>query len=164
MGKKQSQATPATRALTSGGVAFTVHTYDHDPANTHFGEESVAALGFDAAMVFKTLVAELVGGPLPMVCAVVPVSGQLDLKAIAHAADAKRASMADPAVAERITGYVVGGISPLGQKRQLPVWIDSSAQSHPTIIVSGGRRGLSIEVNADDLAHVISASFAHIAR
>lgn len=164
MGKKQSQATPATRALTSGGVAFTVHTYDHDPANTHFGDESVAALGFDAAMVFKTLVAELVGGPLPMVCAVVPVSGQLDLKAIAHAADAKRASMADPAVAERITGYVVGGISPLGQKRQLPVWIDSSAQSHPTIIVSGGRRGLSIEVNADDLAHVLSASFADIAR
>ena len=164
MGKKQSQATPATRALTSGGVAFTVHTYDHDPANTHFGDESVAALGFDAAMVFKTLVAELVGGPLQMVCAVVPVSGQLDLKAIAHAADAKRASMADPAVAERITGYVVGGISPLGQKRQLPVWIDSSAQSHPTIIVSGGRRGLSIEVNADDLAHVLSASFADIAR
>lgn len=164
MGAKQSQATPATRALGAGRVEFTIHSYDHDPANTHFGEESVAALGFDAARVFKTLVAELSGGPVPMVCAVVPVSGQLDLKALAHAAGAKKASMAAPSVAERITGYVVGGISPLGQKRQLPVWIDASAQSFPTIVVSGGRRGLSIEVGAGDLAGLLGASFADIAR
>lgn len=161
---KKSVGTPATLALSKSGVSHVVHEYDHDPANRHFGDESVAVLGLPAEQVFKTLVADLLGGGAPMVCAVVPVSGQLDLKALAHAAGAKKASLADPAVAERITGYVVGGISPLGQKRQLPVYIDESARALPTILVSGGRRGLSVELAAEDLARLLGARFADLAR
>lgn len=161
---KTSAGTPATLALAAAGVPYVIHEYEHDPTNRHFGDESVAVLGVEAACVFKTLVAEVIGGDARLVCAVVPVSGQLDLKALAQAAGAKRAAMADPPSAERITGYVVGGISPLGQKRQLPVYIDESARQHATVLVSGGRRGLSVELAADDLAALLGARFAALAR
>ncbi|WP_341729457.1 Cys-tRNA(Pro) deacylase [Brooklawnia sp.] len=166
MGKRKaaSAATPATVALTRAKVRFIVHEYEHDPANHHFGDETVDVMGVDPRRTFKTLVAELTGGRHPVVCAVVPVSGQLDLKALAQAAGAKKAAMADPALAERITGYVVGGISPLGQKRQLPVFVDSSALDFPTMLVSGGRRGFSVELAARDLADVLRATFAEIGR
>ena len=162
--KTAGAATPATAVLKRAKVAHIVHEYDHDPSNHHFGEETVEAMGVDPRRTFKTLVAELTGGPEPTVCAVVPVSGQLDLKALAQAAGAKKAVMADPADAERITGYVVGGISPLGQKRQLPVYIDSSALEFETMLVSGGRRGFSVELVARDLASVLHATFADIGR
>ena len=162
--KTAGAATPATAVLKRAKVAHIVHEYDHDPSNHHFGEETVEAMGVDPRRTFKTLVAELTGGPEPTVCAVVPVSGQLDLKALAQAAGAKKAVMADPADAERITGYVVGGISPLGQKRQLPVYIDSSALEFETMLVSGGRRGFSVELAARDLARGLHATFADIGR
>ena len=162
--KTAGAATPATAVLKRAKVAHIVHEYDHDPSNHHFGEETVEAMGVDPRRTFKTLVAELTGGPEPTVCAVVPVSGQLDLKALAQAAGAKKAVMADPADAERITGYVVGGISPLGQKRQLPVYIDSSALEFETMLVSGGRRGFSVELAARALASVLHATLADIGR
>lgn len=164
MARRPQTGTPATLALTRAGVRFVVHEYAHNPAAHSFGDETVEALGLDAARVFKTLVVDLAGGGPPIVCAVVPVTGQLDLKALAQAAGAKRATMADPAAAERITGYVVGGISPLGQKRQLPVYIDASALRLPSILVSGGRRGMSVEVAAADLAALLGADFADLAR
>ena len=162
--KTAGAATPATAVLKRAKVAHIVHEYDHDPSNHHFGEETVEAIGVDPRRTFKTLVAELTGGPEPTVCAVVPVSGQLDLKALAQAAGAKKAVMADPADAERTTGYVVGGISPPGQKRQLPVYIDSSALEFETMLVPGGRRGFSVELAARDLASVLHATFADIGR
>lgn len=164
MAGRGSAGTPATKALAKAGVWFKLHEYEHDATTHHFGAESVAALGIDATRVFKTLVVELVAGRHPVVCAVVPVSGQLDLKALAHATGAKKAAMSDPSTAERITGYVLGGISPIGQKRQLPVFLDRSALGHPQIVVSGGRRGLSVEIAADDLATLLGATFADLAR
>lgn len=151
-------------ALTAAGVRFVVHEYEHDPANTHYGDESVAALGVAADRVFKTLIAHLDGGGEPTVCAVVPVAGQLDLKALAQAAGAKKVRLADAPTAERLTGYVVGGISPVGQRRQLPVYLDASARTFETILVSGGRRGLSIEVAAGDLVGLLGAHVARLAR
>lgn len=162
--KTAGAATPATTVLTRAKVPFTVHEYEHDPGNHHFGEETVAVMGVDPHRTFKTLVAELTGAKHPHVCAVVPVSGQLDLKALAQAAGAKKATMADPADAERLTGYIVGGISPIGQKRQLPVFIDESALQFDTMRVSGGRRGFSVELAARDLAGAVGASFADIGR
>ena len=162
--KTAGAATPATAVLKRAKVAHIVHEYDHVPSNHHFGEETVEAMGVDPRRTFKTLVAELTGGPEPTVCGVVPGSGQLDLEALAQAAGAKKAVMADPADAERITGYVVGGISPLGQKRQLPVYIDSSALEFDTMLVSGGRRGFTVELAAGDLAGVLHATFADIGR
>ena len=164
MATRKTAGTPATVALAQAGVPFVVHEYEHDPANTHFGDESVAALGVEAHRVFKTLVAQLVGGREATVCAVVPVAHQLDLKALAQTTGAKKATMADAATAERLTGYLVGGISPFGHKRQLPVYVDASAQAFPTILVSGGRRGLSVEVAADDLVALLAASFARLTR
>ncbi|GAA2184378.1 Cys-tRNA(Pro) deacylase [Brooklawnia cerclae] len=164
MARHASAGTPATLALTRAHVRFTAHEYEHDPLDHHFGEETVEQLGTDPERTFKTLVAELTGGGDPLVCAVVPVSGHLDLKALAHAAGAKKAAMADPADAERVTGYVVGGISPIGQKRRMPVIVDASARSHATILVSGGRRGLSIELAPDDLVGLLKARYAEIGR
>ncbi len=163
MAAKRSSGTPATVLLARSKVPHRILEYVHDAANQHYGDESVAALGIPAARVFKTLIAEL-GGADQLVCAVVPVSGQLNLKALAQAAGAKRAVRADLAHAERVTGYVAGGISPLGQRRQLPVWIDESALGYPGIIVSGGRRGLSVEIAAADLASLVGARFADLAR
>jgi Cys-tRNA(Pro)/Cys-tRNA(Cys) deacylase len=159
--RKGAGGTPATVALTRAGVAFTLHPYDHDPRAESFGLEAAAALGVPAERVFKTLLAEA-GGRL--VVGIVPVTGQLDLKALARAVGAPKALMADPAVAERSTGYVVGGISPVGQRKALPTVLDASALDHPTVFVSGGRRGLDLELAPADLVRVTGATTAPIGR
>jgi Cys-tRNA(Pro)/Cys-tRNA(Cys) deacylase len=153
--------TPATVALTKAGVPFEARAYDHDPAASSYGLEAAEALGVEPRRVFKTLLAEVDG---KLVVAVVPVSGSLDLKALAAAAKGKRAVMADPAVAERTTGYVVGGISPLGQRKALPTVVDTSALEHATVLVSGGRRGFDIELSPDDLVRLTRATTAPIGR
>ncbi|KUN70951.1 aminoacyl-tRNA deacylase [Streptomyces canus] len=159
--KPQSGGTPATVALTAAGVPFTVHAYDHDPSHPSYGEEAAEAMGVSPDRVFKTLVADVDGA---LTVAVVPVAGSLDLKALATAAGGKRAAMADPALAERTTGYVRGGISPLGQRKKLPTVLDASAATHATICVSAGRRGLEVELAPTDLADLTKAVLAPIAR
>ncbi|WP_328678822.1 Cys-tRNA(Pro) deacylase [Streptomyces sp. NBC_00322] len=156
-----SGGTPATVALTAAGTAFTVHAYDHDPASASYGEEAAEALGVRPDRVFKTLVADVDG---ELTVAIVPVAGQLDLKALAAAVGAKRATMADPAAAERTTGYVRGGISPLGQRKRLRTVLDASASAHATICVSAGRRGLEVELSPSDLASLTAAVLAPIGR
>ncbi|WP_329130789.1 Cys-tRNA(Pro) deacylase [Streptomyces sp. NBC_01476] len=162
---KKSRAgggTPATVALEKAGVAFTVHAYEHDPAaGLSYGEEAARALGTAPERVFKTLVAEVDGA---LTVAVVPVSATLDLKALAAAAGGKRAAMADPAAAERTTGYVLGGISPLGQRRRLPTVVDASAPAFPTVFVSAGKRGLELELAPADLTTLTGATTAAIAK
>ncbi|WP_371628897.1 Cys-tRNA(Pro) deacylase [Streptomyces sp. NBC_00341] len=157
----QSGSTPATVALTAAGTAFTVHAYGHDPAAASYGEEAAEALGVSPDRVFKTLVADVDGR---LTVAVVPVAGSLDLKALATAVGGKRAAMADPAAAERTTGYVLGGISPLGQRKRLPTVLDASARAHGTVCVSAGRRGLEVELSPADLASLTDAVFAPIGR
>lgn len=159
-----SGGTPATAALTAAGVEFVATSYDHDPSERHFGEATVAALGLDPARVFKTLVVHTGSGRPPLAVGVVPVSCHLDLKAMASALGLKKVEMADPVIAERTTGYVVGGISPVGQRTPLPTVIDASALEFPTIYCSGGKRGFQVELRADDLARVTEATFAPIAR
>jgi Cys-tRNA(Pro)/Cys-tRNA(Cys) deacylase len=161
MAKKASGGTPATVALTRAGVEFTVRDYEHDPRAASYGLEAAEALGVDAARVFKTLMAEVDGR---LVVGVVPVTGHLDLKALARAVGGRKAQMADPAAAERATGYVVGGISPVGQKRPHPTVVDESALEHPTVLVSGGRRGLDVELSPTDLVSVTDATTAPVAR
>ena len=153
--------TPATVALVAAGIPFTAHTYAHDPAATNYGLEAATALGLDPDRVFKTLLAEADGR---LVVGIVPVTGMLDLKSLAAAVGAKRAQMAEPAVAERKTGYVVGGISPLGQKVALPTVLDETASLWDTIFVSGGRRGFDIELAPDDLLRLTGGQLADIAR
>lgn len=157
----KATGTPATTALTRAKVAFTVHTYEHDPAAASFGLEAATALGIEPARVFKTLLVEADGR---LGVGIVPVDRQLDLKAVAAALGAKKAVMADPAVAERVTGYVVGGISPLGQKRALPTVLDGGATAYPTILVSGGRRGLDVELSPTDLLALTRGTVAPISR
>jgi Cys-tRNA(Pro)/Cys-tRNA(Cys) deacylase len=161
MAKKASGGTPATVALTRAGVPFVLHPYDHDPRAASYGLEAAEALGVSPARVFKTLVATSDGG---LVVGIVPVDRQLDLKALAKAVGRSRAAMADVAVAERATGYVAGGISPLGQKRPHPTVVDASALDHTTILVSGGRRGLDVEVGPLDLIALTQATTAIIVR
>ena len=156
--------TPAIKAAQSAGVTVKVHEYHHDPANTAYGMEAAEALGLDPARVFKTLLVALNGDARRLAVAVVPVTGQLDLKAMASACKAKKVEMADPVDAQRATGYVVGGISPLGQKKRLPTVLDASASVYPTIFVSGGRRGLDIEIAPADLVHLCSAGTAAIGK
>lgn len=156
--------TPATVALTDAGVPFTLHSYVHDPndpAYSSYGEEAARALGVAPEQVFKTLVADVDGA---LTVAIVPVSGSLDLKALAAAVGGKRATMADPAAAERATGYVRGGISPLGQRKRLRTALDASAADHATVCVSAGRRGLEVELSPADLAALTDAVTAPIAR
>ncbi|MBB5933513.1 Cys-tRNA(Pro) deacylase [Streptomyces zagrosensis] len=164
-GKKQpSGGTPATVVLTEAGTDFTLHSYPHDPADpayTSYGEEAARALGVAPEQVFKTLVADVDGA---LTVAIVPVSGSLDLKALAAAVGGKRATMADPVAAERVTGYVRGGISPLGQRRRLRTALDASAAGHATVCVSAGRRGLEVELSPTDLAALTDAVIAPIAR
>ena len=160
MGRKSSsQGTPATAALAAAGVPFVLHTYVHDPSAASYGTEAAEALGIAPEKVFKTLMV-VVEGRLAM--GVVPVSGNLDLKAFAAALGAKKAAMADPSAAERRTGYVLGGISPLGQRQASPTVIDRSALNLGTMLVSGGKRGLDIELAPDDLIRLTSAVTATI--
>ena len=159
--KQQAGGTPATVALASAGVEHTVHSYDHDPSHPSYGEEAAEAMGVSPERVFKTLVAEVDGA---LTVAVVPVAGSLDLKALAAAVGGKRAAMADPVLAERTTGYVRGGISPLGQRKKLPTVLDASATDHATICVSAGRRGLEVELAPLDLAKLTEAVLAPIGR
>jgi Cys-tRNA(Pro)/Cys-tRNA(Cys) deacylase len=152
--------TPATNLLTSKGVDFKAHEYSHDPNSTSFGLEAAEKLGVDPNRVFKTLIANV---DESFAVAIVPVNQQVSLKSLARTLGAKRAVMADPSQAARLTGYVVGGISPLGQKRLLSTVIDQSAKVFETILVSGGRRGFDIELSPQDLADLLSAVFAEIA-
>jgi Cys-tRNA(Pro)/Cys-tRNA(Cys) deacylase len=162
MARRQgSTGTPATVALTRAGVPFTVHAYEHDRSAASYGLEAAAVLGLAPDQVFKTLLADVDG---TLVVGIVPVSRQLDLKAVAAAVGGKKAAMADPAAAERATGYVVGGISPVGQKRRHPTLVDQSALGWETVYVSGGRRGLDLGLSAADLVRVTGATTAAIAR
>lgn len=154
-------ATPATIALKAAGIAFTEHAYEHDPANRDFGMEAATALGLDPDQVFKTLLADVDGR---LVVGIVPVTGKLDLKALAAAAGGKKAVMADPAVAERKTGYIVGGISPIGQKNRHQTVLDETAELWDVVYVSGGRRGFDIGLAPADLIAVTGAVVADIAR
>lgn len=153
--------TPATLALTAAGIAFEVRAYEHDPRATGYGVEAAEALGVDPARVFKTLLASLDGR---LVVGIVPVSGQLDLKALARTLGGSKAVMAEVAAAERATGYVAGGISPVGQKRTHPTVLDASALDHDTILVSGGRRGFDLELAPSDLVAITCAVTATIGR
>ncbi|TDW74488.1 Cys-tRNA(Pro)/Cys-tRNA(Cys) deacylase [Curtobacterium sp. PhB25] len=156
-----SPSTPATVALDRAGVSYTPHVYDHHESATNFGEEAAAALGLREEQVFKTLVVSVDGA---LAVAIVPVANRLDLKAIAAAVGGKKATLADPALAEKRTGYVVGGISPVGQKSWIRTVLDESALAYDSIFVSGGRRGFDIEVAPADLARVTEAISAAIAR
>lgn len=156
-----SAGTPATVALTRAGIRFTAHAYEHDPRAAAYGLEAAEKLGIEPARVFKTLLATVDGA---LAVAIVPVADQLDLKSLAAALGGKRAEMADPAVAERKTGYVVGGISPMGQKTALPTVLDETAILCETVFVSGGRRGLDLELAPDDLLAVTGGRYAPIAR
>ena len=159
--KRGGQGTQATVALDAAGVPFTVHAYEHDPAAASYGEEAAEAMGVSQDRVFKTLLAEVDG---VLTVGVVPVAAKLDLKALAAAVGGKHAAMADPAAAERATGYVLGGISPLGQRRRLRTVVDGSALAHDSVYVSAGRRGLEVELAPVDLVALTSAVAAPIAR
>ncbi len=154
--------TPAVKILEEARVDFSLTTYEHDPRSPAYGEEAASVLGLSPKEVFKTLLARLDDGRL--VVAIVPVSAQLDLKALAKAAGGRKARLADANDAERATGYVIGGISPLGQKHCLPTFLDASAEDLAVIHVSGGRRGLEISLAPDDLVHLVQARLAPLAR
>ena len=160
MAARRPTGTPALVLLQRSGVGHTVHAYEHDPAAESFGMEAAEALGLDPATVFKTLLAEVDGSP---VVAIVPVTGQLDLKGLAAARGGKRARMMEVSAAERLTGYVAGGISPLGQRKALPTVIDASAASLAVMYVSGGQRGLDIGIAPQDLVQLTDATYAPIA-
>jgi Cys-tRNA(Pro)/Cys-tRNA(Cys) deacylase len=155
-----SRVTPATRAAEAAGIPFRLLEYTYDPDADAIGLHAAASLGLDPALVFKTLVAVLDSGE--MVCAAIPSPARLGLKALAAAASAKWAEMAPPAKAERATGYVVGGISPFGQKKRLRCFLDASALAHPEIVLNGGRRGLQILVSPADAAKALGATVTAI--
>ncbi|MFP5368304.1 MAG: Cys-tRNA(Pro) deacylase [Actinomycetes bacterium] len=157
--RNAAQGTPATAALAAAGVPFVLHPYAHDPSVASYGIEAAEVLGMDPSKVFKTLMVEVEGR---LAVGIVPVSGSLDLKAFAAAMGAKKAAMADPAAAQRRTGYVLGGISPLGQRLPSPTVLDSSALALDTLLVSGGKRGLDIELAPADLVRLTGASTAAI--
>ena len=159
---KHSEAgTGAILALQEAGITPVIHAYEHDERAQAWGLEAAQALGLDPARVFKTL---LVSHEKALAVVVIPVASRLDLKAIAKQLGWKKAQLADPDLAQRTTGYVVGGISPLGQKKALPTLIDASAATHETVFVSGGRRGLDLELDPQVLAQLTKASFAEVAK
>ncbi|GAA4384344.1 Cys-tRNA(Pro) deacylase [Nocardia zapadnayensis] len=155
-----SSATPALRVLNLAGVEYSVHEFDHDPAVRRYGPEAVEQLGTDSARVFKTLMILVDAEP---VIALVPVSGQLDLKALAGVLGGKKAHLAGIAETERRTGYVAGGVSPFGQRNASPVVLDRTAQDFSTVFVSAGRRGMEIEIRPDDLVMLTNARIGKIA-
>lgn len=152
--------TPAVAAAKRAGITHQLHTYEHDPRSRAFGLEAAEKLGLDPAQVFKTLIVSLDNSRLAM--GIIPVAAMLNMKQLARAAGARKAAMAERAAAERATGYVMGGISPLGQKKRLTAVIDSSAAQHPVIYVSGGRRGLDLELAPGDLISAINAIVADL--
>lgn len=156
--------TPAINLARKAKIDHQVHEYSHDPASESYGEEAAQALGIDAASVFKTLLVARNGDQRQLAVAVVPVSGQLNLKAMAAALNVKKVEMADPQQAQRSTGYLVGGISPLGQKKALPTVLDESAMDLSSLFVSAGRRGLEIELQPEDLIRLTRAAVAAIGR
>lgn len=158
--RPQTGATPALRILNIAGAQYQVHEFQHDPHVRAYGTEAAQALGVEAGRVFKTLVISVDG---ELVNAIVPVSGQLDLKSLAQAAGGKKAELAGLAEAERRTGYVTGGVSPLGQRKQLPVIADQTVKEHETIFVSGGRRGLEVEMTPAVFLELTQATLAKIA-
>ncbi|MEO7589246.1 MAG: Cys-tRNA(Pro) deacylase [Arachnia sp.] len=161
MGRQRATGTPATATLQEAGVPHTLHSYAHDPRAESFGLQAASALGVEPARVYKTLLVDT-GDSLAV--GVVPVTCSLDLKAMALALGAKKVGMANPASAERSSGMVVGGISPIGQKRPLPTVLDHTMHEHATVLVSGGRRGLDVELAPSDLARLTGATFASISR
>lgn len=154
-------STPATAALTRAGLPFQTHTYAHDPSVASYGQEAAEATGVQPERILKTLLVDTGAG---LAVGIVPVSRSLDLKAMASALGVKKVTMAEPSVAERSSGYVVGGISPIGQRKALPTVLDDSARGFATVFVSGGRRGLEIELTPNDLATATTGTFASIAR
>ena len=159
MGKKAGAATPAIAAAQAAGIGYEIRSYVHDPRTESFGEEAALALGESPARVFKTLIVEVDGAG---VCAIIPVTTTLSLKSVAAAVSGKRAVMMDPARAQRLTGYVLGGISPLGQRTPLPTLLDELARGFERILVSAGRRGLEIEVAPDDLLALTKGRWSRI--
>lgn len=155
-----TKVTPAVNAVKAAGVAFCLMEYSYDPSADAIGLHAAASLGLDPAIVYKTLIVQL--EPKGLACAVIPVAAKLDLKAIAAAAKAKKAALADPALAEKTTGYMVGGISPLGQKKPLPTFVDSSADALPEMVVNGERRGLQIALAPADLVRTTKATVCAI--
>lgn len=162
--RSSQSSTPALRALADAGLSYKVHAFENSlAAGDHgFGKAAADALGVDEERVFKTLLLAVHGAAIRHAVAVVPVSGSLSLKAMASALGAKRVDMLDTTTAERLTGYVVGGISPIGQKTRLSTVIDTSAFDHETIFVSGGKRGVDVELTPNDLLQIVQAISATI--
>ena len=154
--------TPAIELLKKKKINFLIHSYEHDPSATSFGLEAAEVLGHDPARVFKTLLFCLDTDPKSLAVAVIPVDRKLSLKLAAKVTKCKKVQMAEPNVAQKTTGYLVGGISPIAQKKMLVTFIDQSALNHETIYVSGGRRGLEIELSPNDLAELTRGRFAHL--
>jgi Cys-tRNA(Pro)/Cys-tRNA(Cys) deacylase len=159
MRRMAGKGTPGTALLTKQHVPHTLHSYEHDPRHASYGLEAAEALGIEPARVFKTLLADVDGS---LTVGIVPVTAQLDLKALAAAVRGKKAKMADVAAAERATGYVAGGISPLGQRKRLPTVLDASAEAFDTLFCSAGRRGLEVELAPADLVRLTNAVVAPI--
>lgn len=164
MVRTSAGGTPATEALTAAGISYTLHPYTHRDDARNFGDEAARELGVDPLRIFKTLVVDVGTAKLELAVGIVPVAAQLDLKAMAAALGAKRATMAKPDDAARSSGYVVGGISPIGQRTPLPTLLDETAELFDTIYVSAGKRGLQVELSPDDLLAVTAGRIADIAR
>ncbi|MGX9417198.1 Cys-tRNA(Pro) deacylase [Vibrio sp. RC27] len=154
--------TPAINLAKKKKIAFNVLQYNHDPKHSSYGLEAAEVLGLDPKRVFKTLLFALNGEPKRLAVAIIPVEQKLNLKLAAKAAGGKKAEMADPIIAQSVTGYVLGGISPLGQKKRLPTFIHSTATEFESICVSAGKRGLEIELSANDLATLVQGSFVDL--